>query len=158
MHLLLAFTDLYPLVPLVFLGIVYSIYAAALWPSIALVIEPRYQATAYGVVTAVQNLGLAVAPMIIGTLMPPGNCPTYANCVNYYQHVELFFVGLGSAGILAGLLLNVADRMAPYPLLNLSEAAVQKLRDKDAGVAINDDVESSTGSGSGKGQRLLYDD
>jgi MFS family permease len=44
-HLILALTTFSPTVPLVLLGFCYSIYASALWPSIALVIEPKYQAT-----------------------------------------------------------------------------------------------------------------
>lgn len=58
-HALLAYTDLYPVAPLLLLGLCYAIYASALWPSIALVIEPQFHATAYGIATAVQNLGLA---------------------------------------------------------------------------------------------------
>ena len=44
-HALLGFTHLYPVGPILLLGLGYSIYAAALWPSIALVIEPKYHAT-----------------------------------------------------------------------------------------------------------------
>lgn len=47
-HSVLAFTHFYPALPLVFLGMAYSLYAAALWPCIALVIEAKNQATAYG--------------------------------------------------------------------------------------------------------------
>ena len=43
LHALLALTTLYPVGPLVLLGVCYSIYAAALWPSIALVIDPANQ-------------------------------------------------------------------------------------------------------------------
>ena len=46
LHAVLSFTTLYPVAPLVALGLCYSIYAAALWPSIALVIPPENQATA----------------------------------------------------------------------------------------------------------------
>ena len=56
-HVLLAYFPrdaVQPEGPLVLLGVCYSIYASALWPSVAKVAEPKYHATAYGVVTAVQ--------------------------------------------------------------------------------------------------------
>ncbi len=125
-HSMLAFTTITPAVPLVLLGICYSIYASALWPSIALVIEPKYQATAYGVVTAVQNLGLAVAPLLIGRLLPSASCPTYTDCVAGYTRVEELLIGLGCAGILAGIALNIADHTwLPYPYLNWPSSKVQ---------------------------------
>ena len=87
-HLLLALTMLDPTISLVLLGFCYSIYASALWPSIAVVIEPKYQATAYGVVTAVQNFGLAVSPLVVSQFMPPQDCSTYKDCVTAWNHTE----------------------------------------------------------------------
>ncbi len=118
-HAVLGYSNLYPVGPLVVLGMCYSIYAAALWPSIALVVKPEFQGTAYGVVTAVQNAGLALAPVIISQLQPPNHCDGSYTCV------EDFFVGLGSAGILVGILLNVADYAAPVALLNLTDDAAR---------------------------------
>lgn len=102
-HLVLGNTDLYPIGPLLVLGFCYSLYASALWPSVALIVEPEACATAYGVVTAVQNLGLAVSPVVIGLLMPPSHCD------DTYRCVEWFFVGLGAVGLLFGIWLNVLD-------------------------------------------------
>merc|ERR1712196_69268 len=68
-HLVLAFVpadNLNPAVPLTFLGVSYSVYAAAIWPAVAYVIPARQLGTAYGLVTAVQNSGLALVPLAIG--------------------------------------------------------------------------------------------
>jgi MFS family permease len=130
-HATLGFSNLYPAFPLVALGICYSVYAAALWPSIALVIEPTYQATAYGVVTAVQNLGLAVGPLIVGRLMPAPRCATAEECISGWNRTEIFFVALGCAGVLCGLLLNLVDCTRKYAVLNLSDAAVKRKMAKD---------------------------
>lgn len=51
----------------VLMGIMYSMFAACLWPSIAVVVPMRYQGSAYGLSFALQNLGLAAFPLIIGT-------------------------------------------------------------------------------------------
>lgn len=127
-HALLAFTMVYPVAPLLLLGVGYSIYAAALWPSIALVIEPQYHGTAYGVATAIQNLGLAAAPMVIGLYMPSPNCPTYDACVNSYKNVELILIGTGLVGFLSGVWLNIVDctRKDGIQVLNWTSKKVEE--------------------------------
>jgi len=127
-HVCLAFTDVYPVVPLVILGICYSVYASALWPSVALVTEPAYHATAYGVVTAVQNFGLAVVPLGVGSLMPAPACRPFASCVAAYQRVELLLIGFGLVGILAAAALNVADTASEIRVLNWPEKRVAAAR------------------------------
>jgi len=57
------------ILPLVLIGIGYSIYAAALWSSIPYVVEPRTMGTAFGFCTAIQNAGMAVAPTIVGAII-----------------------------------------------------------------------------------------
>ena len=56
------------LFPLICTGIFYSTYAAIFWPCIALVVEKRTLGTAYGIVTSVQNLNLAISPLIFGAI------------------------------------------------------------------------------------------
>ena len=133
-HALLGFTRLYPVGPILLLGLGYSIYAAALWPSIALVIEPRYHATAYGVATAFQNLGLAVAPMVIGLYMPSANCPTYDACVASYARVELLLIGTGCVGLVCGVVLNLVDctRKDGVQVLNWTSKRVEEKRAENA--------------------------
>ena len=45
------------------MGVAYSVCAAALWPSVALLVDTDKLGTAYGLMTALQNLGLAIAPL-----------------------------------------------------------------------------------------------
>lgn len=54
-----------PTGPLVGQGLAYAGFAAVLWPSIPLVVEQRLIGLGYGVVTSVQNGGLAAFPLII---------------------------------------------------------------------------------------------
>ena len=117
-HATLAYTNFFPVAPLVLLGVCYSVYASALWPSIALVIEPRFHATAYGVTTAVQNLGLAVGPLIVAKLMPASDCATWSECVAGWNNTELLFAGMGAAGVLAGVGLNIVDLCCGKSILN----------------------------------------
>ena len=52
--------------PLVLTGIGYSIYAAAIWGSVPYVVNPAQVGSAFGMATAIQNIGLVVAPTAVG--------------------------------------------------------------------------------------------
>lgn len=56
------------MVPEVFLGVGYSIYASALWGSVPYTVMPRTVGTAFGLCTAIQNIGLVIAPALVGKL------------------------------------------------------------------------------------------
>eukprot|EP00591_Stephanopyxis_turris_P003617 CAMPEP_0195521622 /NCGR_PEP_ID=MMETSP0794_2-20130614/19064_1 /TAXON_ID=515487 /ORGANISM="Stephanopyxis turris, Strain CCMP 815" /LENGTH=617 /DNA_ID=CAMNT_0040651221 /DNA_START=15 /DNA_END=1868 /DNA_ORIENTATION=+ len=101
-HLVLAFANNSPVAPLVFQGIAYSMYAAALWPSVPLTIEAKYTATAFGVITSIQNLGLAIFPLIVAAI--------FNVSWSYIPNVEVFFVSCASVGIASGVFLNLQDR------------------------------------------------
>lgn len=66
---MLAFTFINPWVPMCVMGMGYSILACALWPMVAIVIPEHQLGTAYGIMQSVQNLGLAVTPLIAGWLV-----------------------------------------------------------------------------------------
>lgn len=74
-HFLLAWPDslgesyLIPILPIVMIGLSFSLVPAALWPSIPLVIESENTATAYGLMTSIQNIGLAVINILTGALI-----------------------------------------------------------------------------------------
>jgi len=72
-HLFLDWVSVTPYVGLVIMGAAYSTCAAALWPCVALIIPPFRIATAYGLMTAIQNLGLAVAPLAVGAILVDTN-------------------------------------------------------------------------------------
>ena len=131
MHVLFAFVprdSLRPEFPLVLLGLCYSIYASALWPSVALITEKKSHGTAYGIVTAIQNLGMAAIPLGIGLLQPSDCCVTYDVCVAAYNKVEILLVCFGVLGFAASLALNFADAASPTHVLNWSAARVEKAK------------------------------
>lgn len=74
-----AVSMLSPTVMMLSLGMVYTVFAGALWPTFALTVPQRQLGTAYGVATALQNGGLCVAPLLVGHLQAsagPGNFHT----------------------------------------------------------------------------------
>lgn len=54
---------------LIILGLSFSLYASVIWPSIAIIVEPKILGTAYGMAMAVQNGGLALGPYVAGVLI-----------------------------------------------------------------------------------------
>lgn len=44
----------------------FSLYSAAMWPAIPLVVESKMMGVAYGLINAGNNLGLALYPFIFG--------------------------------------------------------------------------------------------
>jgi hypothetical protein len=56
------------IVPMIMIGMAYSIYVSALWPMIPYVVKPQVVGTAYGLCTAIQNIGMAIGPSVIGSI------------------------------------------------------------------------------------------
>jgi MFS family permease len=52
--------------PLILTGIGYSIYAAAIWGSVPYVVKSAQVGSAFGMATAIQNIGLVIAPTAVG--------------------------------------------------------------------------------------------
>jgi len=98
-HLYLAFMLAYPIVPIIFMGLSFSLVPAALWPSIPIVIKPAEVATAFGVMAAIQNSGLAAINALAGVLSD-----------NYgYQKTMYFFVFMDCVGLIFGVALLLQD-------------------------------------------------
>lgn len=54
--------------PIVMFGIGYSVFASTLWPSIPYVVQAKTVGTAFGITTAIQNIGMSFAPTIAGII------------------------------------------------------------------------------------------
>ena len=65
-YLMMAYTSVPLLVPMAMMGIAFSLVPAVIWPSVAYLIEERKLGTAYGLMTMIQNIGLAGFNFMIG--------------------------------------------------------------------------------------------
>lgn len=123
-HLLLALTKVTPIAGMVIMGAGYSVCAAALWPTVALVMPSHQLGTAYGLMTAMQNLGLAVAPLAIGAVFKASH--------SNYLLVELIFSGCAGVSALFAVLLIFVD-ISRGRKLNCSAKRLKELSElKDA--------------------------
>jgi MFS family permease len=99
-HFLLMTTSIVPIFPMVAQGVAYSMYAAALWPLIGRAVRADDVGVAYGVTTALQNIGLATIPPVVAALrVKAGN----------YDSVEALFIVLSISGVVFGLGLLLVD-------------------------------------------------
>lgn len=65
-YLLMAYTSVSLYVPMAMMGIAFSLIPAIMWPSVAYVVEENKLGTAYGLMTLIQNVGLAGFNLVIG--------------------------------------------------------------------------------------------
>lgn len=73
-------------------------YAAAIWPAVVYVVKPNQVGTAYGLVTAVQNSGLALVPLAVGALTEVTPPTDPSRDAGGYRNAEFFFVACAAAG------------------------------------------------------------
>jgi MFS family permease len=65
-YLVMAYSSIPLYVPMAVMGIAFSLIPAIMWPSVAYVVEENKLGTAYGLMTLIQNIGLAGFNLIIG--------------------------------------------------------------------------------------------
>jgi MFS family permease len=99
-HLLMGLTRIYPVYPMIALGAAFVLVPAAMWPSVPLIVRQERVGTAFGLMTAIQNIGMALFPFLNGLLR---------DLTHTYTSSMIMFASLGFAGLLFALLLRRAD-------------------------------------------------
>ncbi|MBC7363670.1 MAG: MFS transporter [Candidatus Aminicenantes bacterium] len=99
-HLLMGLTYVYPVYPMIALGLAFVLVPAAMWPSVPLVVREERTGTAFGLMTAIQNIGLGLFPLLNGFLRDK---------TSSYTASSIMFATLGFLGLFFALLLKKAD-------------------------------------------------
>ncbi len=99
-HLSMAITDINPLIPMVVLGLSFSLVPAALWPAIPLLVRGELLGTAFGVTAMMQNVGLFLFPLAAGALRD-----TQGN----YTGAMLMFSAMSVLGVVLAVMLRRAE-------------------------------------------------
>jgi MFS family permease len=102
-HLAMGLTHIYPAFPMILLGAAFVLVPAAMWPSVPLIVPEERVGTAFGLMTMIQNIGLALFPALNGLLR---------DATHTYTASMIMFAGLGVVGLLFALLLKQADARA----------------------------------------------
>lgn len=125
-HFSLAYTTITPYIPIALLGIAFSLVPAAMWPSVAKLVKESQLGTAYGLMTAIQNVGLASFPILAGSILDSSNPGITSKMVEAgtatydYTNTMLMFAMLGFVGLFFAVLLKREDKVAGYGLENPS--------------------------------------
>lgn len=121
-HLTFAFTTINPIIPMVFLGIAFSLVPAAMWPSVAKIVEEKRIGSAFGAMYSIQNLGLWAFPLLIGIVLDRTNpeiTPEVIASGNYsydYTWSLVMLAGLGILGLIFAILLKREDKRSGFGL------------------------------------------
>ena len=100
-HLIMGITHWNPVPSMIVLGAAFVLVPAAMWPSVPLVVEEKRVGTAFGLMTAIQNLGLGLFPLLNGKLR---------DATGTYTATQIMFACLGVAGLIFAFLLLRSDR------------------------------------------------
>lgn len=100
-HLMMGLTTIYPAYSMIVLGAAFVLVPAAMWPAIPLVVKKEQIGTAFGLTTMIQNIGLALLPLINGRLRDQ---------TGDYTASMIVFAALGFVGLVFAFLLKMADR------------------------------------------------
>lgn len=90
------------------MGVAFSLIPAIMWPSVALIVNQNKLGTAYGLMTMIQNIGLAAFNLLIGWANDYSQAGA-ANPAGYHLGMWIFSI-LGFMGFLFALLLRINEQ------------------------------------------------
>jgi len=65
-YLIMAYSHMSLYLPMALMGIAFSLIPAVMWPSVAYIVDQKKLGTAYGLMTLIQNIGLAGFNLLVG--------------------------------------------------------------------------------------------
>lgn len=92
---------------IVILGVSFSLVPAALWPSVPKIIDEKVLGSAYCLIFWVQNIGLALVPLLIGWVIDK---------TQGFKVAMLIFAAFGLLALVCTFLLKVEDKRKGYGL------------------------------------------
>jgi MFS family permease len=103
-YLMMGYTQISLYLPMAMMGIAFSLIPALMWPSVAYIVEQSKLGTAYGLMTMIQNIGLAGFNLLIGWANDHGHASA-RNPAGYRLGMWIFSI-LGFLGVLFAFLLR----------------------------------------------------
>lgn len=124
------------LTAIIVLGVSFSLVPAALWPSVPKIMDARFLGSAYSLIFWVQNIGLALFPILIGWVIQEVN-PGVNDPMKYnYTVPMLMFASLGVLALIFGIWLKRLNAKHHYgledPNIKNEQAAEAEVAEGDA--------------------------
>jgi MFS family permease len=98
---------------MILLGIAFSLVPSAMWPSVPKIIPMKQLGSAYAIIFYIQNIGLSMVPMLIGSVID--NNTAADGTVNYSIPMSIFAL-FGVLAVLISLILKRTDKKYSYGL------------------------------------------
>ncbi len=127
-YLLMAYSSISLYVPVIMMGVAFSLIPAVMWPSVAYIVEERRLGSGYALMTLIQQIGMALLPLIIGTANDYSGASA-ANPSGYNLGMWIFSI-LGILGLIFAYLLRKAETGPGGHGLELG------MKHKDKGLAV----------------------
>lgn len=99
-HLLIYSAAFGPVLPLLMIGLSFSVFGSVIWPCIPLIVEEKHHATAYGIMAAFQNTAQCLVPLILQGIFRE---------TDSYRSCEVFLALFASVGLIFAILLWYVD-------------------------------------------------
>lgn len=99
-HVSMAYTNIPPLIPMIVLGLSFSLVPAALWPAIPLMVKEKQLGTAFGLIAMIQNIGLFAFPLAVGRIR---------DTLGSYNPAMIMFACLGILGFIFAVWLKIIE-------------------------------------------------
>jgi len=103
-YLMMAYSHISLYVPMAMMGVAFSLIPAVMWPSVAYIVDQSKLGTAYGLMTMIQNIGLAGFNLLVGWANDYGHASAQ-NPAGYHLGMWIFSI-LGFLGVFFALLLR----------------------------------------------------
>jgi len=100
-----------PIIPLLMLGLSYSIYASIIWPALTLIIGTELTGLAIGFTCSLQNFGLVICPLVVAYI--------YTVSASYYFAMG-FFIIVYSISLIFAIIIHF-ENIKMNNFLNISE-------------------------------------
>ncbi len=99
---------------MVVLGVAFGLVPSAMWPSVPKIIPMKLLGTAYAVIFYIQNIGLSMVPMWIGSVNEKNTDPA-TGFIDYTETMTIFAC-FGVVAIIIAILLQLEDKKKGYGL------------------------------------------
>jgi len=99
-HFSMGYTFISPWIPMIILGLSFSLVPAALWPALPLMVKENQLGSAYGVIAMVQNVGLFTFPLAVGSIR---------DRLGSYNPAMIMFAILGVLGLIFAIWLKILE-------------------------------------------------
>ncbi len=122
-YLLMAYSNITLYVPVIMMGVAFSLIPAVMWPSVAYIVKAKRLGSAYALMTLIQQIGMMLFPLIIGTANDYSGASA-ANPGGYNLGMWIFSI-LGILGLIFAYLLRKAETGPQGHGLELSRAEAE---------------------------------